>query len=145
MIKGLSLGRKPEFQDGGLMRSMGGKKAALTEIRKGNTEKSDSRILGDGPFVRLTLAESEKMLEKKYLPKRSIAELIEDVAVQTGVTPELICSYSRNRKCCKARYILNDYKLLISFNTKKRLTCAIYDGPISLTLFPAWKNGSKNT
>ncbi|MFZ3046594.1 MAG: hypothetical protein WA151_11835 [Desulfatirhabdiaceae bacterium] len=51
IIKGISLRRRPEFQGGGLIRSMRGKKAVLTEIREANTEKSDSRILGDGRFI----------------------------------------------------------------------------------------------
>jgi hypothetical protein len=54
---------------------MGGKKAALSEIRRGNIVKSDQRILGSGEFVSLTLEQSEKILERKYLPKRPIEEL----------------------------------------------------------------------
>jgi len=73
--KGIALGRRPEFQGGGLIRSMGGKSAAISEIRRGNKEKSDSRVLGSGGFVNLTLEQSVRILEKKYLPKRSIEEL----------------------------------------------------------------------
>ena len=44
--KGIKKGRQPELQGGGLIRSMGGKGAALSEIRSGQREKSDQRVLG---------------------------------------------------------------------------------------------------
>ncbi len=105
--KGIVLGRRTEFQGGGLIRSMGGKKSDTAEIRRGNIELSDPRILGSGHFVGLTLKETEKILEKKYLPKRSIEKLIEVVADQTGISPELICSGSRKRKYCDARAVVS--------------------------------------
>jgi len=43
--------------------SRGGKARAGREL-------SDQRILGGGDFVGTTLQQSERMLEKKYLPKR---------------------------------------------------------------------------
>ncbi len=70
--KGVALGRRPEFQGGGLFRSSGGRKAALSELKRGNKEKSDSRVLGCGDFVKAALRHAEKGLEKKYRPKRPI-------------------------------------------------------------------------
>ena len=49
--KGIALGRRPEFQGGGLIRSMGGKKTAFIELKRGNVKKSDQRILGSGSFA----------------------------------------------------------------------------------------------
>jgi len=56
------------------------------------------KILGSGDFVSTTLQQSERILEKKYLLKRSIEELIEFVAGRLGLKPELICSGSRQKK-----------------------------------------------
>lgn len=101
--KGIALGKRPEFQGGGLIRSMGGKKEALMELRRGNIEKSDPRVLGSGGFVNLTLEQSEKILEKKYQPKKSIEELIETIAEQFGLLPKLICAGGRRHDISKAR------------------------------------------
>jgi len=107
--KGIALGRRPEFQGGGLIRSMGGRKAAFIELKRGNVEKSDQRILGSGNFVSMTLEQSDKILEKKYLPKRPIEELIEMVAEKLGVTPELICSGSRKKLVSDAKSLVAWY------------------------------------
>ncbi|MFZ3045197.1 MAG: hypothetical protein WA151_04735, partial [Desulfatirhabdiaceae bacterium] len=107
--KGIALGRRPEFQGGGLIRSMGGKNAAISEVRIGNKEKSDPRVLGSGGLVNLTLKQSERILEKKYLPKRSIEELIACVAKQTGISKELILSDCRQRKFADARALVPYY------------------------------------
>ena len=53
-----------------------------------------------------TLAQSERLLEKKYLPKRPIEELIEIVAGKLGLKPELICSGNRQRQYSEARSVL---------------------------------------
>ena len=105
--KGIALGRRPEFQGGGLIRSMGGKRVAISEIRRGNKGKSDPRVLGSGGFVSLTLEQSDKILEKKYLPKRPIEELIEIVAEKLNLKPELICSGSRQKQYSDARYLIS--------------------------------------
>ncbi len=107
--KGIALGRRPEFQGGGLIRSMGGKRVAISEIRRGNKEKSDPRVLGSGGFVSMTLEQSERILEKKYIPKRSIEELIACVAKQTGISQELILSDCRQRKFADARALVSYY------------------------------------
>ena len=69
-------------------------------------EKGDARILGSGDFVNDTLTQSETLLEKKYLPKRPIEELIEIVAGKLGLKPELICSGNRQRQYSEARSVL---------------------------------------
>ena len=62
--------------------------------------------MGSGDFVNDTLAQSERLLEKKYLPKRPIEELIEIVAGKLGLKPELICSGNRQRQYSEARSVL---------------------------------------
>jgi len=94
------------LQGGGLIRSSGGEKAGLLGQKKEERDKFDQRILGSGDFVSTTLQQSERILEKKYLPKRPIEELIEVVAERLDLSPELICSGSRKRLISDARALL---------------------------------------
>ena len=103
---GIDQGKRPEFQGGGLVRSAGGNKAGLLGRKKEEREKGDSRILGSGDFVNETLIQSETLLEKKYLPKRPIEELVEIVAGKLGLKPGLICSGSRKPRISDARSII---------------------------------------
>jgi hypothetical protein len=64
-------------------------------LKTGNVERSDQRILGNGNFVSMPLEQSDKILEKKYLPKHPIEEMIEMVAYKVGLKPELVCSGNR--------------------------------------------------
>ena len=104
--KGIKQGRRPELQGGGLVRSSGGDKAGLLGQKKEDREKFDQRILGSGGFVGAVLQESERLLEKKYKPKRPIEELIEVVAGRLSLKPELICSGSRKPRISDARAIV---------------------------------------
>jgi len=105
--KGIKHGRRPELHGGGLVCSSGGDKAVLLGQKKEDREKSDQRILGSGGFVGAVLHEYERMLEKKYKPKRPIEELIEVVSEQLDISPELICSGSRKRLISDARALLS--------------------------------------
>jgi len=78
----------------------------LSPKDKENRELSDQRVLGSGGFVGAVLQESERLLKKKYKPKRPIEELIEVVAEQLDISPELICSGSRKRLISDARALL---------------------------------------
>jgi DNA-binding ferritin-like protein (Dps family) len=104
--KGIKHGRREDLQGGGLIRSSGGDRAILIGQKKEDREKSDQRILGSGGFVSATLQQSERILEKKYLPKRSIEDLVEFVAKQLALSPELICSGSRKKEISEARALV---------------------------------------
>ena len=104
---GIEQGRRPELQGGGLVRSAGVNKAGLLGRKKEEREKGDARILGSGDFVHVTLHQSEKLLERKYRPKKTIDDLIMVVAGKVGVSPELICSRSRQKKPSEARAIFS--------------------------------------
>ena len=104
--KGIKQGRRPELQGGGLVRSAGGDTSVLSPKRKENRELSDQRILGGGDFVGAVLQKSERLLEKKYKPKQTIDDLIAVVADKVGISPELICSGSRQRKYSEARALV---------------------------------------
>ena len=105
--KGTKQGRREDLQGGGLIRSSGSDKAGLLGLKKEDREKSDQRILGSGGFVGAVLQESERLLEKKYKPKQTIDDLIAVVADKVGISPELICSRSRQRKHSEARAIFS--------------------------------------
>jgi putative transposase len=104
--KGIKQGRRPELQGGGLVRSAGGDTSVLFSKDKENRELSDQRVLGSGGFVGAVLQESERLLEKKYKPKRPIEELIEVVAGRLSLKPKLICSGSRQQKYSEARSLV---------------------------------------
>ena len=55
-------------------------------------------ILGSGDFVEATLHQSEKLLERKYRPKKTVEDLMKEASEAFGVPPEVICSRSRQRK-----------------------------------------------
>jgi len=94
------------LQGGGLVRSAGGDTSVLSPKRKEDRELSDQRVLGSGGFVGAVLQESERLLEKKYKPKRPIEELIEVVAGRLDLKPKLICSGSRQQKIAEARALV---------------------------------------
>jgi putative transposase len=104
--KGVKQGKREDLQGGGLVRSAGGDVSGLLGRSKEEREKGDARILGSGEFVNATLKQSESDLEKKYLPRRPIADFIESVAVQKGISPELIRSNCRQRKLSEARALV---------------------------------------
>ena len=106
MEKGIKQGRRPELQGGGLVRSAGGDTSVLCSKDKENRELSDQRVLGSGGFVGAVLQESERLLKKKYKPKRPIEELIEFVAGRLDLKPKLICSGSRQKKIAEARALV---------------------------------------
>ncbi len=105
--KGIKQGRRPELQGGGLVRSSGGDRAGLLGLKEEDREKSDQRILGSGDFVSTTLQQSERILEKKYKPKQTIDNLLVVAAGKVGISPELICSRSRQKKPSEARAIFS--------------------------------------
>ena len=86
-------------------RSAGGDTAGLLGRKAEEREKGDARILGSGDFVNEALHRSEKLLERKYRPKKTMDDLMTAVADKVGMSPELICSRSRQRKHSEARAV----------------------------------------
>ena len=62
--KGIDQGRRPELVGGGLIRSMGGWSAVLASRRRGESEASDQRILGDGDFVKQVVSGLDDLVKK---------------------------------------------------------------------------------
>ncbi len=105
--KGIAQGCRPDLQGGGLVRSAGGETAGLLGRKSDDREKGDPRILGSGDFVESTLHQSETLLGKKYKPKKTLEELILVAADKAGISPELVCSRSRQKRHSQARAIFS--------------------------------------
>ncbi|MBC8434260.1 MAG: hypothetical protein H8D96_20315 [Desulfobacterales bacterium] len=99
-------------------------------------------MLGGGDFVGEVLQESEKLLEKKYKPKRTIDDLIVEVADNVGISPELICSGSRKRLISDARALLA--YLAVEETGHKATDVARILGIKRVSVHHAVKKGKKN-
>jgi putative transposase len=93
---GFSQGRREELLGGGLIRSGGGTVLRDSEER----ELSDERILGGGSFVEAVLNRGDKGAEDR---KRTVEDVLKEVAEKSGVNCEQILGTSRNREISRAR------------------------------------------
>lgn len=96
---GFTQGAREEFQGGGLIRSMGGL-AKLLLRDDGLREAADERILGGGDFVESVLEICEHVKTPETV---TLSEILAEIAVQTGVSPEEIIGPSRGHVISKAR------------------------------------------
>ena len=101
---GVSQGRRPELQGGGLRRSAGGWES-LAVLRRGREGWAfDERVLGTGAFV-------ERMLRSMPAPATrsraqaaaSFLEVLAACAAEWGVTQAEMCGGSRRRVVARAR------------------------------------------
>ena len=69
VIKGITLGRRPDLIGGGLVRSAGGWKMLKERRRAKLRTKGDERILGSGDFVEAVLKKANEDFEKRTLLK----------------------------------------------------------------------------
>jgi len=106
---GVPLGRRPELQGGGLIRSLGGWQAVRALRRGREAYTADERILGSSEFVDAMLREVEgrETQEEKTL-RRSVplSTLVRRMGESMGVEPEGILGRSRARAATHARQIL---------------------------------------
>ncbi|HSD50374.1 MAG TPA: transposase [Candidatus Methylomirabilis sp.] len=106
---GIPLGRRPELQGGGLIRSAGGW-AAVQALRRGREAfTADERILGSGDFVDDLLREAEQQTrEEERIRRRSVdlQTLAHRIGNSLGVKPDAILGQSRNRVITRARHLL---------------------------------------
>ena len=104
--EGIGRGRRPELVGGGLIRSLGGWKAARG-LRGGSLRlKGDERILGDRDFVLQVLKASEEELERKYRSKAegyTLEKLAAQVAGVLGLEPKDLWSVGKYGKNVRAR------------------------------------------
>jgi REP element-mobilizing transposase RayT len=109
VLKGIDQGRRDDLTGGGLVRSVGGWKNVKAMRKAKLWQKSDERILGDGDFVKQTLAVSQETLEQKYsLQARGydMDKVAERVCQLLGVKQSDIWAPGRERLRVQARSLL---------------------------------------
>lgn len=107
--QGIDQGHRPDLAGGGLIRSIGGWKAAKTLVKGGMRVKGDERILGDSNFVLNVLSKCKEQYERKY---RLVAKgvdldtLARHTAKMFDLTPEELFAAGRYPTRVKARSLL---------------------------------------
>jgi REP element-mobilizing transposase RayT len=120
IIKGVTLGRRPDLVGGGLVRSAGGWKMLKGRRRAKLRMKGDERILGSGDFVEAVLKKANEDFEQRTLLKvkgPGLDALIRRVCRYFDVEPEEIKNNSKYRMVSRARALvcfLATRKLMIS-------------------------------
>ena len=104
--KGITQGRRPEFQGGGLVRSAGGNKAGLLGRSKEEREKGDARILGSGDFVSEALMKAGEEWESRNGSMPTLTELIDRVSQIYSVSSGQLKSRSRKPAIVDARSVV---------------------------------------
>ena len=106
---GVPLGRRPELQGGGLIRSLGGWQS-VRDLRRGREAyTSDERILGSSEFVEAVRREvEERTRQEEQALRRSVplATLVRRMGESLGLEPEGILGRSRSRAATCARQML---------------------------------------
>ena len=99
---GIPLGRRPEFQGGGLVRSLGGWRAVAVLRRGREAYLGDERILGNAEFV-------EKVRGTHQTPdplpgrRRPLAALVAGVCAATDCNPTALQQGSQRGRAARAR------------------------------------------
>jgi len=101
---GISQGRRPELQGGGLRRSAGGWES-LTVLRRGREGWAfDERVLGSGSFVERVLRSlPAPATRSRAQVTASFLEVLAACAAEWGVTQAEVCGGSRRRVAAQAR------------------------------------------
>ncbi len=106
---GVPLGRRPELQGGGLIRSLGGWQA-VRDLRRGREAYTgDERILGSSEFIESVRREVEERAGQEEKARRRsvpLATLVRRMGESLGLEPEGILGRSRSRAATRARQIL---------------------------------------
>ncbi|RLB38856.1 MAG: hypothetical protein DRH12_12295 [Deltaproteobacteria bacterium] len=103
---GTDQGRRPEFQEGGLIRSAGGNKGGPLGRKKQERENGDERILGSGDFVERVLERADE-LEQKITNNLTLDASFQKVSIEMGMESKELLSSSRRVKVSKARSIVS--------------------------------------
>ena len=108
--QGISLGRRPELVGGGLVRSLGGWAEVLSLRRRGEKERSDQRIMGDGAFVSEVLSEmDDRGRENLRLTahRMALSSLAEKVCQIHNISLGELRSGSRRHETVEARQVVS--------------------------------------
>jgi hypothetical protein len=104
--KGAELGRRPELVGGGLVRSLGGWSEVLALRSRGETSRSDQRILGNSEFVQEVISELDDLVKKNLRlsgQRIDIDALAQAVCRKYNISLGELCSGSRRRAVVEAR------------------------------------------
>ena len=103
---GIAQGRRPEFQGGGLVRSLGGWQPVTAARRTGAPVQADARILGTGDFVAAVLRATPAPAAALAPARVSVATLAVRLAAGLGVTVPALLGGSQTRAAVTARQLL---------------------------------------
>jgi len=107
---GIPLGRRPELVGGGLIRSLGGWAEVLALRSRGETQRSDQRIVGDGAFVSEVLSDMDEQ-ERETLKikdhRMALSSLAETVCQIHHIGLGELRSGSRRHAIVEARQIVS--------------------------------------
>ena len=109
VFKGIPQGRRPELTGGGLIRSVGGWKAAKVLKIGMDRLKGDERLLGDSDFVQSVLQASQEALDHRYQMREedfTLKTLSEKVAHLFHLEPRQLLSPTKSPKIVKARSLM---------------------------------------
>ncbi len=109
VAEAVPLGRRPELQGGGLIRSLGGWQAVRALRRGREAYTGDERILGSSEFVEAVRREvEERARQEEQALRRSVplATLVRRMGESLGLEPEGILGRSRSRLATQARQML---------------------------------------
>jgi len=99
---GVPQGRRPEYQGGGLVRSVGGWAELVALRRAKEAVAGDARVLGGGEFVERLWREVERA-QHPQISRVSLNTLVERVCHQMGITPEELAGGGRRAAVTRAR------------------------------------------
>jgi putative transposase len=109
MADGVSRGRRPELQGGGLIRSLGGWEA-VKDLRRGReAHTADERVLGTGPFVEALLKHQEREVatrEANLRKQADIGSLVRRIGATLHISPASILGPIRTPDVVHARHLL---------------------------------------
>ena len=109
VAEGVGHGRRPEFQGGGLVRSLGGWPAVRALRRGREAHPADERVLGTGAFVEGLLRDVARQARRTAGPPHSrvaLATLARRIGASLGLPPALILGRTRVRAAARARQLL---------------------------------------
>ncbi len=102
---GVSQGRRPELEGGGLVRSYGGWRGVI-DLRRGREQyRADERVLGSSSFIEGMLKEVERQEGKKN-KRVTLVILIGRIVKEMGISRESMAGGGRSRKVTGARAAL---------------------------------------
>ena len=104
--EGVSLGKRPQFVGGGLIRSLGGWSQVLSLRRKGDKIASDERVLGGDEFIQNLMSEAEEKEKQTLRLGREVPDLpslAKRIVRGAGVEERELCSGIRKRGVGRAR------------------------------------------